>query len=41
MTAPDKVLELVQRFDRNIEAYRSGRYNEAQIRKRVHRSPLA
>jgi len=33
MTAPDKVLELVQRFDRNIEAYRSGRYNEAQIRK--------
>ena len=33
MTAPDKVLEFVQRFDRNIEAYRSGQYNETQIRR--------
>ncbi|MFH1633414.1 MAG: type I restriction endonuclease, partial [Chloroflexota bacterium] len=32
MSAPKDILELVERFDRNIEAYRSGRYNETQIR---------
>ena len=26
------VAELVERFDENIDAYRSGNYNEAQIR---------
>jgi len=32
MTAPDQVLELVERFDRNLDDYRSGRYKEAQVR---------
>ena len=32
MAAPDIVLELIDRFDRNIDAYRSGRYNETQVR---------
>lgn len=32
MTAPDEVLGLVERFDRNRDAYRSGQYNEIQIR---------
>ena len=26
------MLELIQRFDSNIEAYRSGQYNETQVR---------
>ena len=33
MTAPGKVVELVERFDRNLDAYRSGRYNETQLRR--------
>ncbi len=33
MTAPAKILELVERFDRNIDAYKQGKYNEAQVRK--------
>jgi predicted type IV restriction endonuclease len=33
MSAPDAVLELVDRFDRNIDAYRSGAYNETQVRR--------
>ena len=33
MTASAKVLELVERFDRNIDAYKQGKYNEAQVRK--------
>ncbi|MFQ5341258.1 MAG: type I restriction endonuclease, partial [Anaerolineae bacterium] len=32
MTAPTKVLELVERFDRNLEAYKQGHYKEAQVR---------
>ncbi|MEA3493560.1 MAG: hypothetical protein U9R38_04140 [Candidatus Margulisiibacteriota bacterium] len=32
MTAPKQILSLIDRFERNIEAYKSGRYNEAQIR---------
>ncbi|MFQ5595402.1 MAG: Eco57I restriction-modification methylase domain-containing protein, partial [Anaerolineae bacterium] len=32
MTAPTKVLELVERFDRNLEAYKAGQYKEAQVR---------
>lgn len=32
MTAPDKVYQLVERFDRNREAYRAGTYKEAQLR---------
>lgn len=30
---PPQVLELVQRFDRNREAYRSPHYNETQVRR--------
>ena len=30
--APDTVGKLVDRFERNREAYRSGRYNETQVR---------
>ncbi len=33
MTAPDKVLELVERFDYNLSSYRSGKYNETQVRR--------
>jgi len=32
LTAPTKVLELVERFDRNLEAYKQGHYKEAQVR---------
>ncbi len=32
MNAPDAVLRLVERFDQNAAAYRSGHYNEAQVR---------
>ncbi|MFO7883066.1 MAG: type I restriction endonuclease, partial [Kosmotogaceae bacterium] len=32
MSAPDAIAELVKRFDDNREAYRSGQYNEAQLR---------
>jgi hypothetical protein len=30
---PSRVLELVETFDRNIEAHRSQQYNEAQLRR--------
>lgn len=33
MGVPAKILELVERFGRNIEAYKSGRYNETQVRR--------
>lgn len=33
MSAPARVLELVDLFKRNIEAYKSGRYNETQVRR--------
>src|SRR5437870_4649510 len=32
MAAPDTVLELIERFDRNRSAYRSEQYNEARLR---------
>ena len=32
MPVPDKILELVDRFDRNIDAYKQGKYNETQTR---------
>jgi len=32
MSAPREILDLVERFGRNLEAYRSGKYNETQIR---------
>ncbi len=33
MTVPDSVKSLVERFDQHREAYRSGRYNETQLRR--------
>lgn len=32
MPAPAKILDLVERFDRNLHAYKHGPYNEAQAR---------
>lgn len=32
MTVPTKGLELIERFDRNLEAYKQGKYNETQVR---------
>lgn len=33
MSAPAVILELIERFDRNIAAYKSGQYNETQVRR--------
>ena len=33
MAVPQIILELVKRFERNIEAYKSGSYNETQVRR--------
>lgn len=33
MPAPQQLLDLVDRFDRNLDAYRSGKYNETQVRR--------
>ncbi len=33
MKAPQEIIDLVARFDQNLEAYQSGRYNETQIRR--------
>ena len=33
MTAPSPILSLIERFDRNRDAYRSGQYNETQVRR--------
>lgn len=32
MAAPELIKELVDRFDRNIESYKSNLYKEAQVR---------
>ena len=32
MTAPDRIIELVQTFDDNLESYKRGNYNETQVR---------
>jgi len=32
MTAPTKIHELVERFERNLDAYKQGAYNETQVR---------
>jgi type I restriction-modification system DNA methylase subunit len=32
MAVPKKVSELIERFDRNLNAYKQGRYNETQLR---------
>ena len=33
MTVPQIIFELIERFDRNLESYRSGQYNETQLRR--------
>lgn len=33
VAAPDKVLELIERFDANLSSYRSSTYNETQVRR--------
>jgi hypothetical protein len=33
MPAPPIILDLVERFERNSEAYKSGNYNETQVRR--------
>ena len=33
MSAPEAVLELVDRFHRNLDAYKRGQYNETQVRR--------
>lgn len=33
MNIPDEVLQLIERFDRNLDAYKSGQYNETQLRR--------
>ena len=35
MAAPSEVTRLVDRFDEHIDEYKSGRYNETQVRVRV------
>ena len=32
MSVPTKIVELVERFEHNLEAYKQGRYNETQVR---------
>jgi hypothetical protein len=33
MGAPQRIVELVEQFSRNFDSYKSGRYNEAQVRR--------
>jgi len=33
MNVPNKVLELVERFENNLEAYKKGQFNETQVRR--------
>ena len=33
MVTPSKIIELVERFDRNIDTYKKGTYNETQVRR--------
>jgi len=33
MSAPKEILRLVDQFERNLDSYKSGQYNEAQLRK--------
>jgi predicted type IV restriction endonuclease len=32
MTIPARISELIERFGRNLEAYKQGKYNETQVR---------
>jgi len=33
MNCPNTIAELVERFERNIESYNAGTYNETQVRR--------
>ena len=33
MPAPDNIRQLVERFEQHRDAYRSGKYNETQLRR--------
>ncbi|MGV8175994.1 MAG: hypothetical protein ACP5OU_09860, partial [Methanothrix sp.] len=33
MAAPEEIADLVERFERNKESYKSGHYNETQVRR--------
>ena len=33
MNAPAKIVELVEKFERNIDDYKAGKYNETQVRR--------
>lgn len=33
MSAPQTVLTLIENFDRNLDAYRTGQYNETRVRR--------
>ena len=32
MPVPDRILELTDRFEYNLESYKKGQYNETQVR---------
>lgn len=33
MATPQTILTLIENFERNLDAYRSGKYNETQVRR--------
>lgn len=33
MAAPKEILDLIERFERNLDAYKAGQYNETQLRR--------
>ena len=33
MSAPTEIIELIGRFEQNLDAYKSGQYNETQLRR--------
>ena len=33
MPAPQEVIKLIENFEGNLDAYRSGKYNETQVRR--------
>jgi predicted type IV restriction endonuclease len=33
VAAPKEILDLIERFQRNIDAYKTGQYNETQLRR--------
>ena len=40
MSAPQIILDLIDRFERNKEAYKSGSYNETQVRRELDRKSV-